>query len=65
MMNGKRGIAPIIIIFLILAGVLAIFGIGGGFLTALKINQAIQSIPTWLWGVIIGLLILMLLPRKK
>jgi len=62
-MKYKKAIAPLIPILII--GALALIGIGGGFLTALKINELINSIPTWLWWGLGILLILMMLPKKK
>jgi len=59
----KKGIVwyiPLIII----AG-LALIGIGFGWWTSYKINETIQSIPTWLWIVGGIFLILLILPKKK
>lgn len=59
----KKGIGPLVIP--ILLGSLLLVGIFGGWLTAYKINQTLQSIPNWVWGIIIILTILMLLPKKN
>lgn len=62
-LKNQKGIAGITLM-LIIAGVLLLFGLGGGLLTAYKISSTLSSIPKLVWiGLII--LVLFLLFKKK
>ena len=60
----KKGIGPLVIP-IIIGIALLFFGLGGGIITAYKINNTIQSIPTIVWIGLIILLILLMFPKKK
>lgn len=64
LMNNKRGLAPLIVITIVIIGIVAFLGLFGGIASAVKINSLIKSTPAWFWYILIGVLFLMLIPKK-
>jgi len=61
--KNKKGFAvSTIIIFLAILGAVGIFS---GWFVTYKIEQTINSIPTWAWIGLILLFVLLILPKKK
>lgn len=66
MMKNKKGqflsVAAIIVVCII--GAVFLFGNLGALLSGFKIQSILTSIPTWFWFVLIGILFLMLIPKR-
>jgi len=61
----KKGIEPVTIGLAIFFIVFLLFGISGGWLISWKLKNIVNSIPTWVWFLLIFLFIAFLLRRKK